>query len=797
MVSDELLEKQTGCSRILDYFKQNDSSKKVFITGAFKSGKSFVLKKINDYFIKQSRYYVIQLKANSNPLLAINDFLPFTTFLNDNEKLNTLILKEKATNVLKKISSKLDILFTLINNNQIIPSVYSNTEWGIIERLNNLIPYVNKKIVFICDDIDKWDWPSVNLLCKMIKWTNTPKWLKKASFIFSATNNSQIYNYFSNTKEYGIKIFNLHEIDVDTLKRYFFHHNINMDAEKVFNLTNGNIGLISEILDNGVNQLSPEKYQVYLANTINGIVNDKHKQEDTISMINKSSIVGPSFHKKMLKEISEFNNNSFMEYLYYAKAGNIYYENNSIVTFKTKNLWQILRDYNINNSLYHMILANAIKKLIPSHFFLRAQENNIADNKNEAVEAYFNFVIEYMKKYHKRIIIAPDFLSILEEFDLYESMNKILYAYENYFNNEFEEARKALDFVSINYFVNFQKDYLMTLILINETILHSNYNDALTLIKNYTLNISFEKSEPYLWLQASILQLEISFELFIETKELYNKIIHMFAQYIETDEQFRIEYFNFKSKNNFTFGIDLSHKESLDSYTFFLNAKNLPSKDYYATALINYLANTLVLGDYTKVMEISEKNVEMFVKHNELRNYIPVFTNNYFLAKILSNNDFNKCRLNSYIEFLENVINNVKENNIADVLYKINLGVAYFMNENLDKALLLYKTLYQRYDKEDYDDYYKYHIINNYNIILNYVNHSNDYEFINDLKALNPLPNNKVFFDARNEYLLNINFLTCTKQSLTFCMTSHNILGKAWSFWGRPLLFTDIQYWSD
>ena len=799
MQKDEIIDEAMGLTDIFEIVKFNHSPHKILILGGYKQGKSYTLDEISKIYSAAPRSHIFRLDIDNNPLIGVNDYIPFINLLNKLENIKLLNLQDRASKTIRTVSKKADIIFTLFDKKSIHSSLFNSSEISILERLSTVVPK-NGTITFLCDDVDKWDWASITLINKILMNTDEALWLHSSNFVFTASSREKVGMIFhNNLDKFGFKTISLKCISKENIIAYLDKYNIEINVEELYEFSEGNIGIISGILENtGIQYIPQEQVQSFLSDKLIKVVNDSKKVESILEMVNKSSVVGNSFQRQLLEEISDEDKRLFSEYLGYAKQGKIYDEMQSIIYFKTKNLWSVLYEYNKNNFLYHLTFANAIKKVIPSNFFVRANEFLLSDNRQESAEAYFVFVVEYMKKYHKQILIDETFLPILTEFNFLIPLKNMLSAYEDYFNEEFDQAKSLIVFESENPYVSFEKDYLATLILINGSMLHSDYKDAVLVLQNWIENNILKENEPYLWVQAAILKLEIASELNENTGNLLAEINFILNKYAGADQQFRIELYNFKARNNYTYSIDLSYKETLGAFQFFAMEKSIPGKNNYACALVNYLANSLVMGNYDEIIKISEENAELFSVHKELNSFLSAFLNNYIIAKILSSPNLMSELARDYIIYFKKLISNVADDKIAQVLYEINLGIIYFISGNVNEALILYKTLYEHYATENaVDDYYRYFIINNFNLINNYVNNVNNMDFITQLQKLNPLPNNSHFFITRNEYLLKSNVKFKDIFSMISPMGEGSVLGKAWNFWGRPLLFTDVQFWTD
>lgn len=90
-------------------------------------------------------------------------------------------------------------------------------------------------------------------------------------------------------------------------------------------------------------------------------------------------------------------------------------------------------------------------------------------------------------------------------------------------------------------------------------------------------------------------------------------------------------------------------------------------------------------------------------------------------------------------------------------------------------------------------------------MIINYLlgNKGKAEDLLNKIVGLIPLSLNKYYFISRNKYiyqlLKNTYTIDTTKDDWNDLLIKKypNTIGKAWTFWGKLLLFSDLQTWSD
>ena len=141
------------------------------------------------------------------------------------------------------------------------------------------------------------------------------------------------------------------------------------------------------------------------------------------------------------------------------------------------------------------------------------------------------------------------------------------------------------------------------------------------------------------------------------------------------------------------------------------------------------------------------------------------------------------------------------------ILLKNNLAVFYAIEGYYDKALSICLSLYQRIAyNDDIDDYYRYHILNNYGIAL-WINQKQEQaaSILSEAFLLQPLPRDVAYFKARSEkiksLLVDSSFISVIENDNEWnhylYKKNANVVGKAWKFWSHLMLFSELQIWSD
>ena len=790
----------------------NSKDKKCFvIIGEYKQGKTALLEHIKNHLLNVETRLgkIIPLSKCPDPILCVEEYSPYVQFISNNEDLQSKRAQAYVQAVGGDFGKLSKRIVKLLNVRSIYSKLYNATETTLLEDLEKI---TNRcPAVFICDDVDKWDWASIGLLKKLMEDTST-NWVKNSTFIFSVTSSDETLKLLDIENNRDIfEIFRLSNLSKTATENYAKAVNSHINCDELFAFTKGNLGEtyelieyfnqvgdtaifknIQEMLRNKIKDQISRQYE-YDAKTNKQLI--QQEANSTINIINRSSIIGERFQRAILQELSQ-EEDSFAKYLSYILSSGIYGQQKTELYFTYSMVYKRLHEYNQNQLQYHSLFAKALQKITPSNFRLRAQELLLSKSNDwMAAVTYFNYIINYSKKYQSSSPIETHFIKLLAEFGLYDRLISLQNAYNYYFQGKFAKAASLLPCKTMQMEIDFQIDYLKCLILVNRNIIKSDYRDAALILLPWVESSELCEDEPYLWIQGTILYNEIMSEIAGKpVKE--TQIMNMLLKYSTVDLEFRIEYYDYLAKNNYTYTIENQYDMTGQAVKFFEENTWIVGKALYARAIVNHVGNAIVMGEYSEAIKLSNDFFKMLSEYSETRNQLLVATNNYFVALVLSESEF-YSQASNFAEFYESALPSIQDDGITSVLFKINYGLMLFLSNQDEKAMTVYDELYNWIcNEKDVDDYYRFFIINNYMLIKGYMNKDWGVVSFEELDSLNPCPNNAQFVIRHTQMLKDKTFGFASKNDLMTPM-GESILGKAWSFWGRPLLFTDIQSWSD
>lgn len=409
--------------------------------------------------------------------------------------------------------------------------------------------------------------------------------------------------------------------------------------------------------------------------------------------------------------------------------------------------------------------------------------------------------IHYYITYRIKILFTEQEKNLMIRYNLFGFCNQIIKLYEYYYNGIFIEPSDNL--LTKYDELNFEIDYYQAFVSANMSIDQTYYENVNSRLQRWVDNSCFQAENPEQWLRAALLCLEIEVELHKGlNKQLLIKVQNTIQKYFKTDKTFEILKYDFDSKSNSIFSIDIAANVTFDAVTAYERSTSFNCHSYkYLVFLNNALANSIVIGKQEKAYDYSQKAINCITGIDSLsQNFIGVLSTNFYLALLLWKRECFFDEFSSISNYIKKLIEQ-NQDEISKVLYKNNLAVFYLYCKDFETAEGIFEELYRAIKFNDrIDDYYSYIIKNNY-CLLQYVKTGKiDAEsFVEDLSALRPLDLNMKYFNARNKYMKE-------KLSQGYKIDFGNAqwndfdsvqVGDAWFFWGKWFLMSDIQFWSE
>lgn len=799
--NNDIIENLLGQTNAFEsIIKKKSVSSKCLIYAPTGFGKHYLIEKLEKHYQGCSGVCPVCLSSNSSGLLKVQDFTPFLNMLSSRENIIYTNISSLGKSFATLIPYLGKVISQALSHKKVYPAIFSNAEIELLARIEHIAG--TKQIIFLCENIDVWDQPSISFLNKLFSHTIG---IRKASFICTSSSKEQTPQILSFDSS-----FELHPIP----KEYISHvvdiilpdHSLGFSTlEKIHMLSGGNIGIIKQlcnlVVDNGTRLINESStYHSITLQRLHGLLNDI-KYQQTVGLIDHASIIGERMYKRLLQDFSKLDLVEFAESIAISKENNILIDEVNSLVFNSREVWQAFNSVNIGNKHFHFELANCLQKLMPSNLYYIGNELLLAGQEKEACVF---IILALLNDYHSyRVIptILPAQIKLLENNDLYNSYLSLTRLYTLYFAGKFDELQQTACKFD-DYRLTFESDYIHALSSINGSIKHSDYTQALNKLDSWIEDEKFIMKCPYQWMRAAILALSVKYELHdTSMQSLLKKIEITKRQYIDTDKGIERLEFDFLAKCNFCYSIDTAYIYTKQAAEYFKKTlKQSPSAYPYFISLINSSANSLVTGKYSEAIEYSLSALELVDNGYSSFGATDAIINNLLLAGLLKG-ELSNDEIDRAIDQLANVASSISEDIITKILLRNNIAVMMCYKGDFASAAELINKLYDDLQfTNDIDDYYSYIVGNNYCILCLLTSNTEfDFQKFETLCQLQPLYHDRSYFESRNQYVLDYlrsnRFIDTAKPSWNDFKSQK--VGPAWSFWGKWLLFSDIQIWSD
>ncbi len=789
MMDTTTIETLLGQRSVFEIITKNINEDNIFlIRGETGCGKSYLLNKISGYVTSMSNAACFKLTPN----ILSYDYAPFLAAISQKE--NKLV--NLGVDIIKSFSEMIpawgDTIDKLLSIEIKYPSEFSDTEINIISQIK--VAAQGAMIMLLCEDISSWDEPSLVLLWKLFKYRNELGHFKLCCVCTDSVSLNGFDAAFTHICE--LKPFKIND-SVKIVRALFPYTNLdNSSIENICSVCKCNIGIVKLIISNMNSPYSFSDREVR-----NAIISTIHSRERVSLLLDKASLIGVSSYKMLLRHFLNYDSFEFQYSINEATDAHLLKETPEYVVFANECVWSIFNNYNKDNKKYHYDLATCIKSIMPTSHKRIGGEYILAGLNDKAAMHYVLSAIYYYITYRIKPIFTEQEKDLISCYDILEFCNQIIELYESYYNGVFDVDST---YPSTKYDeLNFEVDYLKAFVFINLKIERTYYENMYNNLWRWVENNTFKEENPEQWLRAAYLCLETGVELHKGlNKSLLCNVQNTIDKYIKTDRNIELLNYDFKSKSNSIFSIEIAANETFRAVSALERNNSYNRYSYkYLIFLTNALANAIVIGKEDKAFEYTKKAMDYIRAVDVFPHYfIGALNNNILLTFMLWNKDKFCSEFKSIEQYMIKLISQ-SQDEISKVLYKNNLSVFYLYHQDINAAEKIFEELYQLVEyNEDIDDYYSYLIKNNYYLFCYFKTGKIDVPFfIDELSALRPLDLNMKYFNARIKYMkekLSQGFKLKFQNSQWNDFDSVQV-GEAWFFWGKWFLMSDIQFWSE
>lgn len=741
-------------------------------------------------------------------LLASSDFEPFFNAIsrhNEGKKDAVHYFFSEGSKDIPFIGNTIAAIFSIAYEEKSTGiKMLTDQERSIIKFLDSIIG--KKLALIICEDIEMWDDSSLHLLNILVNRKVKKQSLENMTFLITCNKaSSHLSDFFK--KCITVSLHPISTNDVAVIMKYF-SESFNGTPEQCKTLaaiSGGNLQLLKECstllnflnVDNGEETLSFFKL---ISRRIESYAN---RPEQVILLLKLASIIGGETKKLLLQKFVDGQVEQFIKALEESINLDILEEDKDSVRFIQSAIYE-----SFYNSIgkdaceYHIRLERCINALYPSAYKMRAMNLFNGGELDRALILYVVYLVGFFRNHGYRLELSDILGELLKKHYYYGFYNQICDAYQNYFNNEYEKAHIALlqmDELIIEFI--FEIDYLEALIFTNWRYTISDFEEGILHLKKWDYQ-EFKNNCAEMWLRAATLLIDYEYEMEIqpEGKDLLTEIQRIFDEKGGIDSTFQNRKYTFFLKANVHSKIETAYYQTQKALNYFSTYKTFNIRKYYL-AILNHSANELVYGNFEASFQLTKDAMYIVRGFSDicfLKNEI--LTNNHVISGYLSGNYSVEQCLNLLSQYY-GVIGNYAD----DLLINNNIVAFMALRGDYPAATILSQSICEQIDhREDTDSYYKYYLLNN-RMVMHFLNGEwkEVWLLLDILRNTIPLENDKYYFTARNKYIEEVITSQLKVGSLPsdwndiMIMKYPKTIGVAWKFWGKLLLFSDLQTWSD
>lgn len=802
MEENKVLEDLLGQAEIFDQITNSKTaSMRCLITAPAGQGKHYLMDKLADYYSNYREVCLLRLTANGSGVERTQDFAPILSLLSEMESITHVNLTGYGKSFIALIPYIGKVISQLLTYKKVYPAAFSSTEIELLTRMERVAG--TKKIIFLCEEINNWDQPSIRFISKLFSYSIGAR---QMIFICTGTPEAQGNLHLNFDHHFTLRDIPKKRIE-EVINIISPEHSLNKSTiEKIYTLSGGNIGIIFQLCDliedNRTGLINEsDTYRNITLQKLRSILNEI-KYGHTVGLLDHASLIGEHAYKKLLQIFTKYGQVEFSDSILISTENDILTDDVDSVFFNSKEIWWAFHSANFGNRQFHLELAKCIQTLMPSNFSYIGDELRNAGQEQEAAIFYILALLHDYHTYRVQPSVSPVQMNLLTKNRLYDSYQSLTELYSHYFAGNFDQIMQS-DLRFSDRRLAFERDYIRALANINGSIKQSAYAEALNLLESWTEDENFRSECPFQWMRAAHLVLGVQYELHDNSMQALLKQIEKTKRYyVDSDKGIeRLEY-DFLSKCNYCYSIDTAYHYTKQAVQYFeKQLKHSPSAYPYFVALINSAANSLVIGKYSEAIRYSLDALRF------VENCYPSFgatdavINNLLIAGLLEGEIQEQEEINTAIVQLKQIVSGISGDIISEIILRNNIAVMTCYKGDFVLAAQEMKQLYSdlRY-VDDIDDYYLY-IVGNNDCVLSYLTGDNNFDRqrFEALRQLQPLYHDHSYFAARNQYLLEQ-----IESGCTFDLTKagwndfeNQKVGPAWSFWGKWLLFSDMQIWSD
>lgn len=782
--------------------------KTIFISGKECSGKSYMLRKLGEYYKRDK----VILPLTLNSVLENLEYGVFLTALSKAGEYNHQVLTV-ASKVISEKNRTAGLASELLINykkNQLKYHLFSFSEVEI-DILNRISLMCKKReLLILADDVDKWDLDSKKLLGKIIALQKDLKCSFSPDTIVVLTAN--------NAKTLDLELDKCPCIEIKCdLSYYSFAQEAGklgissaQMLHELYDITNGNIGLVANIREyinlsslTGAESLHKQFFQILEKR----IATSEKLSDEIMHALQTATVIGKEFNLIYLNRLLEQSIGMLDYYIGISCEEKLVFkeDNEYCFSFSSDIIYNFfVSKLNGRSKDYHYKFAKILEKIAPYQFYLRYFHMNMSGNIAQAIPL---LTVHCIRQCLDGCSPNGNLLDTLCKFDnywnVYQNINHALTFYHSGAEyTQYYDLIESSD-VYVDPLVNIEKDYVLCL-LKYRTGNMNDFNDIESILTEYfNENIDFSQ------------HIRIGILLFLlycnrlgnheKAKRIESTITRQIQQELKNGADLEKEIRIIERLSPALYTNDVAYKKTQRSLNYFEDKRSSYGKEYIMS-LTNFLGVGIYIVGTTADSKLSWES--LFLKACEGIEFlnctfnmnvygIPKLINNYILVGILSQN----LSLQSGIELYDSLLTG-NEYIPSKPLIECNQRILKFLAGNKRDVLEPMGMLFQSTESHEY-----YHFI----VGINYLNmlivngKYNDAEIIfNELNYFVPTISAMDEFYIKKHYFLLKTVIAEKKQYRSvdeYCRFFEKSIHQEGTpfpdVWKKAYILSDLQYWSE
>jgi len=821
------LESSEAISSIISFLNSDQNKSTVILRGNSGTGKSFIARKLEERW-KSSNEKNQALYVTGDEALFERKYYPFVNALKrvKEDKTLTKHIHRGASELSKGIPFVGDFVSFLVDT---IGNSKNSAQQESLRYLNDsekvLVydiesTFANSNLLLIVDNLQWMDDRSLYFLNLVLSDDlKLYKSLQRVKVVLVITDNQEVIaqqefdQVLSHPISWAISIKSI-QIDnyAEALKRFGFVGTLDfLLLKSLFSLTGGHLILIkrlSEYLQNealSVSDLleeSNDSRDQFIENLLLYKLRDLGvKGESIYDLLECASVIGMSFKNEELVCLRNSKKEEIEELIQTSKDVSLIEEGS-----KRSFTHEIIRRFFLNRLQskrlsYYTSFAACLAKIRPGDYLTRAR---FLFDGGDIKSAMVQYVLASLKNTRDGVRTDEQTKKRLDsfcsDFKLDDFYSAILSGYTLFLKGKYSETIQVLEKLEDHYPKQLlaEKYYLLSLCRI-KTMTTADLRLAKSELSGWN-ELKNEEGELWTRMMTSLMIIEANLYDFNSARSTEKEISIYISNRMEYDSKAEYNLNVIRRISASTYSHEIACERTKKCVEFFTSQIQnsepaFPFQLYYS--LTNHSANLLAQGDYREAFEMSARALSIINEYKYTSFPEPqIPSNNYIISGVLSEEVPAADALKMF-----NVIPKYKEFAADEILIRNNYAIVMIHNNQIREGLALLEEVYGTTKSRELDIYYSY---------VSGVNLASAYYIIGQEEKsrtlwgelLNLLPNvpDREYLAKRHKLLqeslgkIEKNWKTWDSYLLE---QFPNTLGKAWSFYGRGFLFSDIQLWSE